>query len=135
MEGLIAKFIVEAVAAAALLVGFILFMRGLKDQRSSFQVMMEAQQEILAAHTQESKELSRGWLAAFAIAWATAFSQPGFEMCQRDGAAYLCACNTLVLERYSTQTGQATALYCDGEIVPVLLFSAVTQVRNGGSLE
>ena len=46
-------------AAAALLVGFILFMRGLKDQRSSFQVMMEAQQEILAAHTQESKELSR----------------------------------------------------------------------------
>lgn len=46
-------------AAVALLAGFILFMRGLKDQRSSFQAMMEAQQEILAGHTQESKELSR----------------------------------------------------------------------------
>ena len=43
MEGVIAKFIVEAVAAAALLAGFLLFLRGLRDQRTTFETMMSAQ--------------------------------------------------------------------------------------------
>ena len=45
------KLVIEAVSAAALLAGFFLFLKGLRDQRAAFQEMMAAQVDALNTHT------------------------------------------------------------------------------------